>query len=150
MTEDTLARPVLRLRHGAALEMLSLAAAAAERAGEPQCITVVDAGGTVVAQLRMDGARLNALALSETKARTAASTGSPTAAGEADLAVALACGGRQTGLVGGLPIFIDGALVGGIGVSSGPDAVDRACAEAGFALSPRLSWQGPAAGEADA
>ena len=75
MTDDPLGRPALRLRHAAALEMLALAARAAEAAGQPQCITLVDAGGTVIAQLRMDGARLNALAISEVKARTGASTG---------------------------------------------------------------------------
>lgn len=143
MTDDPLALAAPRLRHAAALAMLDLAMRAAQAAAEPQCITVVDAGGTVIAQLRMDGARLNALALSETKARTAASTGAPTAPGPADAAVALACGGRQTGLVGGLPVWLDGALAGGIGVSSGPDAVDLACAEAAFALSPRLRWSAP-------
>ena len=59
------------------------------------------------------------------------------------LAVALATGGMQTGLTGGLPIWIDGHLAGGIGVSSGPGDVDRACAMAAFALSPRLSWTAP-------
>ena len=142
---DRLALPSPRLRHGAALEMLARAAAAALRLGQPQCITVVDAGGAVIAQVRMDGGRLNALAISETKARTAASTGSPTGPTDEDLAVALACGGRQTGLLGGLPIWLDGVLAGGIGVSSGPGEVDRACAEAAFALSERLSWSAPTA-----
>jgi uncharacterized protein GlcG (DUF336 family) len=140
MSDDPLALSAPRLRHDAALRMVTLAAETAEAAGEPQCITVVDAGGTVIAQLRMDGARLNALAISETKARTAASTGFPTAPGDEDLAVAAACGGRQTGLLGGLPIWLEGHLVGGIGVSSGPGHLDRACAEDAFALSPRLSW----------
>jgi uncharacterized protein GlcG (DUF336 family) len=140
MTDEFLALSTRRLRHGAALKMLSLAVATAEQAGEPQCVTIVDAGGTVIAQVRMDRARLNALAISETKARTAASTGFPTSAGPEDIAVALACAGRQTGLVGGLPIWLDGELVGGVGVSSGPAELDRACAEAAFAVSPRLSW----------
>ena len=134
---DDLARPTLRLSHRAALDMVRLAADEAERLEEPQCITVVDTGGTVIAQLRMDGARLNALAISETKARTSASTRFPSA--EEPLAVALACGGRQTGLAGGLPIWLDGVHVGGIGVSSGPAEADVACARAAFALSPRLS-----------
>ncbi|ROT97684.1 GlcG/HbpS family heme-binding protein [Histidinibacterium lentulum] len=138
---DRLARPTLRLAHAAALEMVALAAAEAERLSEPQCITIVDTGGTVIAQIRMDGARLNALAISETKARTSASTRAPS--GDEPLSVALACGGRQTGLVGGLPIWLDGTHVGGIGVSSGPDEADLACARAAFALSPRLSASAP-------
>lgn len=139
---DSLSLPALRLRHRAALDMVALAMAEADRQGEPQCVTICDAGGTVIAQVRMDGARLNALALSETKARTAASTRAPSGPSEGDLAVALACGGRQTGLLGGLPIWLDGAHVGGIGVSSGPGEVDVACARAAFALSDRLS-EGP-------
>ncbi len=143
LAPDLVAQMVPRLSHAAALAMLGLAEAAARAAGQPQCITVCDAGGTTVAQLRMDGARLNALAISAVKARTAASTGSATAEDPADLAVALACGGAQTGLEGGLPIYVDGTLAGGIGVSSGPGAVDRACAEAAFAASPRLAWTAP-------
>lgn len=139
---DTLAVPALRLAHRAALDMIALAMAEADRLGEPQCITICDAGGTVVAQVRMDGARLNALALSETKARTAASTRAPSGPSEGDLAVAMACHGRQTGLPGGLPIWLDGAHVGGIGVSSGPSDIDVACARAAYALSDRLS-EGP-------
>jgi uncharacterized protein GlcG (DUF336 family) len=123
--------------------MLTLAAEAAAAEGQPQCVTVVDAGGIIVAQLRMDGARLNALAISEVKARSSASTGAPSEPDPEDLSVALATGGRQTGLLGSLPIWLDGCLVGGIGVSSGPGEVDRRCAEAAFALSPRLSWTAP-------
>jgi len=144
MTEDILANPTLRLRHTAALQMLSLAMAEADARAEPQCITIVDAGGTVIAQVRMDGARLNALAISVTKAVTAASTFFASGAGGQDLDVALACGGRQTGLEGGVPIYLDGVLVGGIGVSSGPADIDVACAMAAFVLSDRLAPQGKA------
>ena len=101
-------------------------------------MTIVDIGGVVIAQLRMDGARLNALAISQTKARTAASIFAPSGPSDCDLDVALACGGLQTGLIGGLPIYLDGMLVGGIGVSSGPAEIDLACAKAAFALSRRL------------
>lgn len=140
MSQDPLALPALRLKHSAALEMLQLAASEADRRKEPQCITIVDVGGTVICQLRMDGARLNALAISETKARTAASTFDASAPDPDDIKVALACHGRQTGLEGGLPIRIDGELVGGIGVSSGPANVDLACARAAFSLSDRLTF----------
>ena len=138
MTDDPLALPALRLRHEAALGMVSLAVAEAQARDEPQCVTIVDIGGVVIAQLRMDGARLNALAISQTKARTAASIFAPSGPSDCDLDVALACSGLQTGLIGGLPIYLDGMLVGGIGVSSGPAEIDLACAKAAFALSRRL------------
>ena len=140
MSEIDLTVPARRLTHFAALRMLERAIAEAERQGEPQCVTLVNVDGTIIAQLRMDGARLNALAISEVKARTAASTRAASGPDTGDAVVALATGGRQTGLVGGLPIFCDGEHVGGIGVSSGPDEVDVACAQAAFALSERLSW----------
>ncbi len=34
---------------------------------------------------------------------------------------------------GGLPVVVDGAVVGGIGISSGTPDQDRDCAEAGIA-----------------
>lgn len=140
---DTLAMQVPRLRHAAALQMVARAMAAATAANQPQCITICDAGGEVIAQVRMDGARLNALRISAVKARTSASTGAATGADPHDVAVALAAAGLQTGLEGGLPIWIDGQLAGGIGVSSGPGEVDAACARAAFAASSRLSWDAP-------
>ncbi|TDL81181.1 heme-binding protein [Palleronia sediminis] len=143
MTDDPLAIHSLRLRHAAALEMLYAAAREAELIGEPQCITIVNRDGVVLAQLRMDGARLNALAISETKARTAASTYFASAPNDNELAVALACGGRQTGLEGGLPIYLDGELIGGIGVSSGPAEADLTCARSALAISDRFSERGP-------
>ena len=143
MEQDDLALALPRLRHDAALQMVMRAVAAATAAGVPPCITITDASGIVIARLRMDGARLNALHISVAKAVTAASTGAPTSEGAEDLAVAMATGGRQTGLLGGWPIWIDGHLAGGIGVSSGPGEVDRDCAMAAFAVSPRLSWTAP-------
>jgi uncharacterized protein GlcG (DUF336 family) len=140
MTND-LAAPTLRLTHHGALRMLGAALDCADRLAEPQCVTICDVGGTVIAQCRMTGARLNALAISETKARSSASTRAPT--GLEDAAVALACGGRQTALEGGLPIFLDGHHVGGIGVSSGPADADLACARAALAVDPRLSEAEP-------
>lgn len=141
--QDDLAIPTLRLSHAGALRMLTLAMEEADRRAEPQCITVCDAAGTVIAQVRMDGARLNALAISETKARTSASTRAASGPDPEDAVVALACAGQQTGLVGGLPIWLDGMHVGGIGVSSGPADIDLACARAAFAASDRLSPEQP-------
>lgn len=46
------------------------------------------------------------------------------------LELALATGGRSINMVGGLPIYIDGAAIGAVGVSSGADAEDLAVAEA--------------------
>lgn len=139
MEQDDLSLALPRLRHGGALPMVMRAAAA----GVPPCITITDAGGIVIARLRTDGARLNAPHISVARAVTAASAGAPTCEGADDRAVAMATGGHQTGLLSGLPTWIDGHLASGIGVLSGPGEVDRDCAMAAFAVSPRLSWTAP-------
>ena len=116
------------LTHEGALRLVQAAAAHATAMGQPQCIAVVDASCVLMAFLRLDGAR----ALSEKscmhKAMTAASsrvpTGAPMAEGH-DHRLALATLGRMTNLLGGLPIVVDGQVIGGIGVGSGTGAQDR-------------------------
>ena len=104
--------------------MLRAAAAKAEEIGQPQCIVIVDASGEMLGQLRMTGAKFLSLKSARAKARTAASTGNETAAIPEAVgpAIAAATAGEVTRLPGGLPIYHDQALLGGIGVGSGsPD-----------------------------
>ncbi|MCF3641787.1 heme-binding protein [Rhizobium sp. TRM95111] len=94
--------------------------------GQPQCIVIVDASGVTLGQLRMRGTRFLSLKSAAAKARTAASIGAPsdTIAEAARPLIAAATGGDVTGLAGGLPIRVAGALVDGIGVGSGSGAQD--------------------------
>lgn len=101
---------------------------------------VTDPAGAVIAASRMDGANAVAMQLAEDKAYTAAAFGAPshgwaevTAPGGPDWGMAGAAGGRIQVLPGGLPIRVDGELVGALGVSGAAPAVDLACAEAGAA-----------------
>ena len=113
-----------QLRHEGVLAMLSAAVAKAEEIKQPQCIVIVDASGVIMAQLRMTGVKYLSLKSAMAKARTAASIGAPSdAIPEAvSPAIAAATGGDVTRLGGGLPIFADDVLLGGIGVGSGsPD-----------------------------
>lgn len=66
------------------------------------------------------------------KAQTAASLGDPTGHLPAQFGVdlALATGGRSINMIGGLPVIVDGMLIGAIGVSSGTDEQDLAVAQA--------------------
>ncbi|TXN39207.1 heme-binding protein [Methylobacterium sp. WL7] len=125
-------RPAARLTHAAALIALQAAVAHAEAIGVPEVVAVVDADGNLLAFLRMDGAKLLSRESALAKAVTAASNGAPTGGLAADLAVTvgLATGGRLTNLPGGLPIVIDGACLGGIGVGSGASDQDVAVARA--------------------
>jgi glc operon protein GlcG len=114
-------KPTLRLTHHATLTMLNAAVSKAEVMEQPQCIVIVDASGELLGEIRMTGAKYLSRKSATAKARTAASTGGPTTAipEQVHLKIAAATGGAVTGLGGGLPIYIDGHLVGGIGVGSG-------------------------------
>ncbi|MEP4194681.1 MAG: heme-binding protein [Aliishimia sp.] len=126
----------LILTHGATLEMLRAAAAKAEEIGQPQCIVIVDASGETLGQLRMTGAKYLSLKSARAKARTAASIGAATASipETVGLAIAAATEGDVTRLGGGLPIHVQGQLVGGIGVGSGSPDQDIAVAQAAVSI----------------
>ena len=123
------------LTHHAALAMLSAAAKRAEEIGQPQCIVVVDASGETLGELRMTGAKFLSRKSALTKARTAASIAGPTTAVPEAMrpGLAAATGGGVTGLGGGLPIFVRGHLVGGIGVGSGSAEQDIDVGQAAIA-----------------
>ena len=121
-----------RLTHSAVLKMLDAAVEEATGMGQPQCIVIVDASGETQGSLRMSGAKFLSLRSATAKARTSASIGGPSANIPEDFrgAIAAATGGAVTGLPGGLPIRINGHLVGGIGVGSGSGDQDIAVAKA--------------------
>lgn len=123
------------LTDAALLAMMQAATQKATEMGQPQCIVIVDASAVDLAVLRMRGARVLSLASARAKARTAASTGRPSASlpEGVGLAIGLATDGAMTGLPGGLPIRVGGALVGGIGVGSGSGDQDIAVARAALA-----------------
>ena len=122
----------LRLTHGATMTMLAAAVAEAEAMGQPQCIVIVDASGETLGQLRMNGAKYLSLKSARAKARTSASIGAPSDAIPETVgpAIAAATGGDVTRLGGGLPIRVQGVLVGGIGVGSGSPDQDLRVARA--------------------
>lgn len=124
-----------QLTHAGTMAMLTAAIAKAEEIGQPQCIVIVDASGGLLAEIRMTGAKFLSLKSALSKALTAASTGGPSANTPEAMRtnIGLATGGNVTGLPGGLPIVIDGDLVGGIGVGSGSGDQDIAVAEAALA-----------------
>ena len=96
-------------------------------------ICVVDAGGHVIAAQRMDGAALGAMSLAEGKAYTAVLWGTRTG----DFTESTQPGGPDWGwnttdprvvvYAGGIPLLVDGALVGGLGASGGAADEDEAC-----------------------
>ena len=111
----------------------------------PENIAVVDDGGHLLAFVRMDGARPASVDTAITKAVAAATmrkeTG-PVFKGQTqedstfNLAIehaAVANGGKLTILYGGIPIIVDGQVVGAIGVGGGTEEQDVSVGKAGAA-----------------
>ena len=126
---DTL--PSLKLTSDGAMKLLNAAMAKAKEMGVPQCISIVS-GGHLLAFGRMDGAFSQSIDTSLMKAMTAASYGIPTGdiAAGIDLKLAIATQGKRINLPGGLPIIVDGHVIGGIGVGSGTGEQDKQVANA--------------------
>lgn len=123
---------VLDLSVQGAKVLLQAAIAKAEAMGVPQCIAIVDRGGNLMVFERMEGAKLHSQFSAIQKAYTAVSAKVSTGQLPTDLAVgiALASGNRFATIAGGLPIEIDGEVIGGIGIGSGTDEEDIEVAEA--------------------
>ena len=109
-------------------------------------VAVVDDGGHLLAFARMDGARPASASTALAKAVSAATfrqeSGPLPPKGEPDVLLSLALqnasGGKVTPLKGGVPIVIDGQVVGAVGVGgglSGSGAVATASAGAACAFS---------------
>jgi uncharacterized protein GlcG (DUF336 family) len=136
-------RQHLALTHEGAARVLEAAVRKAEEIGAPQCIAVTDDGGHLLAFARMDGGKVLSIDSSIAKARTAASSRAPTGRLTDELArgLAFATRGRHTNLPGGLPIVVEGHVVGAIGVGSGTGEQDVQVAAAGIAaLAGAKDW----------
>ena len=130
--------PHLKLTHEGALKILGAAIAKAREMKQPQCITITDDGGHLLAFVRMDGAKVLSIDSSRKKAMTAASSRAPTGQTNPanELKLAFATDGKLTNLLGGLPIVVDDKVIGAIGVGSGTGEQDLEVAKAAIAALP--------------
>jgi glc operon protein GlcG len=120
----------------AAHRVAAAAEAEAKRNNWAVAIAVLDGAGHMVVFHRMDGAKLVANEIAIRKARTAVYFQGPTKGLEEEVS-----GGRTAllpiegfmPLEGGVPLIVDGVLVGAIGVSGVTGAQDGQCAQAGAA-----------------
>src|SRR5262245_56855526 len=99
-------------------------------------VAIVDPGGHLVYLERMDGAPIGSVAVSISKARSAAIFKRATKVFQDTLA----SGGEGLRVLklekaipveGGVPLVVDGTIVGAIGLSGGTSAQDGQCAQAG-------------------
>jgi len=122
------------------LEMAKKAVAAAEaeaaQHGWPMAIAVVDTGSNLVALHRMDNTQIASIRLAEGKAHTAVEFRRPSRV----MQDAVAGGGvglwwlRVDGVIpleGGVPIVVNGKIIGAVGVSGGASPQDAQAAQAG-------------------
>jgi len=123
---------------GAAGAIVGAVLAEARAMSVAMSCAVVDAGGQLVVFERMDGADLVTITLAQDKAWTALVNRMPTAElgplaqpGAEFYGYDNVGGGRTILFAGGLPLELDGVLVGGLGVSGGDSAQDAKAAEAG-------------------
>ena len=124
-----------------ALDMIAAAHAKATEIGVPMVIAVVDAGGNLVAQQRMDDALLVSIDISLNKAYTAVAVKMPThelaplvQPGAPLFGISLADRGRVVVFGGGFPLKWGTKIIGGIGVSGGSVEEDMSCAAAAVEL----------------
>ncbi|MEQ9499829.1 MAG: heme-binding protein [Deltaproteobacteria bacterium] len=105
---------------------------------------IVDPGGNLLAFLRDPGAPLHSIDIAIDKAYTAVSFRCPTAKlyevidGAPSVRDGIIARPRLTAFGGGVPVTLDGHLVGGVGVSGAAEHEDQACAEAAQAAIEEL------------
>src|SRR5262249_11653785 len=116
-----------------ARKLAAVAVAEAHRNSWNVAVAVVDTNGDLVYFEKMDGTQLASVQVSQDKARSAARFKRPTKAFEDALV-----GGRHAilglpgavPLEGGIPLLVDGKIVGAIGVSGVTSQQDGGCAQA--------------------
>lgn len=120
----------------AAKKVAAPALAEAAKNGWLMAVAIVDTAGDLVYFERMDSTQSGSVAIAQDKARAAAHFKRPTKAFQ-DMLAGGGDGLRVLGLrgavpvEGGIPIVIDGQIVGAIGVSGGTSPQDGQCARAG-------------------
>jgi uncharacterized protein GlcG (DUF336 family) len=123
-----------------ARRIIAAAERKAEEIGQPMNIAVVDAGGNLVAHVRMDKAWFGSVDISINKAWTARAfdietkvLGELSQSGDQFFGIHASNRGRVMIFAGGVPLKQGDQVVGAVGVSGGLGKQDQAVAEAGAA-----------------
>ena len=139
MGEGTKSVAVSTITADAARDLITSGAKKAVEIGIPMCIAVADHAGELKAFLRMDGAKLLSVGISQNKAYTAVSFGLSTDGWydfikeDAPLHTGIVHTPRLIVYGGGYPIVEGGEVIGGIGVSGGHYTNDMDVAKAALA-----------------
>jgi uncharacterized protein GlcG (DUF336 family) len=121
-----------------ARRVIAAAEKKAQEIGQPMNISVVDAGGNLVAHVRMDKAWIGSIDISINKAWTARAFDIATKdlaalsqSGDQFFGIHASNHGRVMIFAGGVPLRRGNEVMGAIGVSGGMGKQDQAVAEAG-------------------
>ena len=123
-----------------AKRMIAAGEKKADEIGQPMNIAVADAGGNIVAHVRMDGAWIGSIDISQKKAYTSRAFDIATKdlaehsqSGKQFFGIHASNDGKIMIFAGGVPLKKGGQVVGAVGVSGGSGAQDHAVAEAAAA-----------------
>ena len=123
--------------------MMEAAEAKAGEIGVDMDIAITDDGGHLIMFHRMDNARVTSIDVAIGKAFTAAAARKSTRAygeisgpGGPTFGINTSNQGRFSIVAGGLPVFVDKQIVGGIGCSSGHPDQDEVVSQAGLDAFP--------------
>ena len=119
-----------------AKKVMAGAEAEAKKNNWPVVITILDSGGNLVMLQRLDNAQWGSIEIAKEKARSAVALRRPTKA----LQDLIAQGGANLRLLnigysvleGGIPIVVDGKIIGSVGVSGVTSQQDAQIAQAGI------------------
>lgn len=121
-----------------ARRVIAAAEKKAAEMGQPMNVAVADAGGNLVAHVRMDGAWIGSVDIAIKKAWTARAFDTATRdlaqnsqSGQQFFGIHASNDGKVMIFAGGIPLRKDGEVVGAIGVSGGTGEQDHAVAAAG-------------------
>ena len=131
---------VARLSIAEAKVLIEGAVQKSDQMGIPMCIAVCDESGHLIAFDRMDGGKVSSISIAMDKAFTAATARKPThvynqlcQSGQPTFGIHITNGGHFSIIGGGMPVTVNGEIVGGIGISSGTAGEDVQVAEAALA-----------------
>ena len=123
-----------------AKRIIAAAEKKADEIGQPMNVAVADAGGNLVAHVRMDNAWLGSVDISIKKAWTSRAfdittkdLGENSQSGDQFFGIHASNNGKVMIFAGGIPLKKEGKVVGAIGVSGGSGEQDHSVAEAGAA-----------------
>jgi len=121
----------------AAKKMMEAGEAEARKNGWTVAITIVDAHGGLIMFHKLDETQPGSIAVSQWKARTAALFKRPTKAMEEAIAGGKTAFLSVDGIIpmqGGVPVIVDGKVIGAVGVSGVTSAQDEQVAMAAIAV----------------